>query len=64
MGTHVNGPSSLKGGKHQLLSVFLGRDLSFLFKVLSCNQALSIQAHPCKKLARQLHASFPDIYKD
>jgi mannose-6-phosphate isomerase len=30
--------------------------LPFLFKVLSINKALSIQAHPNKKLAEQLHA--------
>ena len=30
--------------------------LPFLFKVLSIQKALSIQAHPNKKLAEQLHA--------
>lgn len=38
--------------------------LPFLFKVLSINKALSIQAHPNKKLAEQLHASNPKEYKD
>jgi mannose-6-phosphate isomerase len=33
-----------------------GEKLPFLFKVLSINKALSIQAHPDKKLAEQLHA--------
>jgi mannose-6-phosphate isomerase len=28
------------------------------------NKALSIQAHPDKKLAEQLNKEFPDIYKD
>jgi len=38
--------------------------LPFLFKVLSINKALSIQAHPDKKLAEQLHAQKPNMYKD
>ena len=38
--------------------------LPFLFKVLSVQTALSIQAHPDKVLAAQLHASRPDMYKD
>lgn len=39
-------------------------DLPFLFKVLSIRKALSIQAHPDKKLAEKLHAEKPDMYKD
>jgi mannose-6-phosphate isomerase class I len=39
-------------------------DLPYLFKVLSVRKALSIQAHPDLKLARELHAKFPQIYKD
>ena len=38
--------------------------LPFLFKVLSIDKALSIQAHPDKSLAEQLHAARPDMYKD
>lgn len=38
--------------------------LPFLFKVLSVNKALSIQAHPNKKLAEQLHAKDPKNYPD
>ena len=38
--------------------------LPFLFKVLSINQALSIQAHPNKQLAAQLHARDPKNYPD
>ena len=38
--------------------------LPFLFKVLSVRTALSIQAHPDKALAAQLHARQPDMYKD
>lgn len=39
-------------------------ELPFLFKVLSVNKALSIQAHPDKSLASHLHLTRPDIYKD
>lgn len=39
-------------------------DLPFLFKVLSIGQALSIQAHPDKKLARELHSRDPANYPD
>ncbi|XP_029431543.1 mannose-6-phosphate isomerase isoform X2 [Rhinatrema bivittatum] len=38
--------------------------LPFLFKVLSVNIALSIQAHPTKELAAKLHAQFPEHYPD
>ncbi|KXS21416.1 mannose-6-phosphate isomerase [Gonapodya prolifera JEL478] len=38
--------------------------LPFLFKVLSIGNALSIQAHPDKELARRLHATRPDLYRD
>lgn len=38
--------------------------LPFLFKVLSINKALSIQAHPTKSHAKQLHSSAPDKYPD
>lgn len=41
-----------------------GKNLPFLFKVLSIAKALSIQAHPDKQLAEVLHRSHPDIYKD
>lgn len=41
-----------------------GEKLPFLFKVLSAQKALSIQAHPNKKLAQQLHAKNPKEYKD
>ncbi|KAK4776241.1 hypothetical protein SAY87_024202 [Trapa incisa] len=41
-----------------------GYDLPFLFKVLSIAKALSIQAHPDKELARKLHATHPNLYKD
>ncbi|XP_030629896.1 mannose-6-phosphate isomerase isoform X2 [Chanos chanos] len=38
--------------------------LPFLFKVLSVNTALSIQAHPTRELAARLHAQFPEHYPD
>ncbi|RDD47718.1 Mannose-6-phosphate isomerase [Trichoplax sp. H2] len=38
--------------------------LPFLFKVLSVQKALSIQAHPTKKHAIELHKSRPDKYPD
>lgn len=39
-----------------------GGKLPFLFKVLSIRKALSIQAHPNKKLAEELHARDPGNY--
>lgn len=41
-----------------------GSKLPYLFKVLSCETALSIQAHPDKKLAKILHAKDPENYPD
>ena len=79
MGTHPNGPSVLaeqpstslkekiESNPNELLSskiseVYKG-DLPFLFKVLSVRKALSIQAHPDKKLGKELFEKFPKIYK-
>lgn len=39
-------------------------ELPYLFKVLSVNKSLSIQAHPNKTHAEKLYAERPDIYKD
>lgn len=78
MGTHPSNPSKdLKTGRtlldlcfeNQLLlsssvSSKFGAKLPFLFKVLSINKGLSIQAHPNKKLAEQLHARDPKNYPD
>jgi len=69
MGTHPSLPSKdLKTGRsllelaednHSLIGAEVtehyGNKLPFLFKVLSITKALSIQAHPNKKLAEQLH---------
>ena len=41
-----------------------GGDLPFLFKVLSINKALSIQAHPTKQHAEILHRTAPELYRD
>ena len=38
--------------------------LPFLFKVLSINKSLSIQAHPTKEHARELHTAAPQYYPD
>ncbi|KAK8588635.1 hypothetical protein V6N12_023062 [Hibiscus sabdariffa] len=41
-----------------------GSHLPFLLKVLSVGKALSIQAHPDKELAKELHKMKPNVYKD
>ncbi|CAI5759049.1 unnamed protein product [Candida verbasci] len=41
-----------------------GNDLPFLFKVLSIEKVLSIQAHPDKSLGAQLHSKDPKNYPD
>ncbi|KAK7541565.1 mannose-6-phosphate isomerase-like protein [Phyllosticta citricarpa] len=48
----------------QEISERYGGKLPFLFKVLSIRKALSIQAHPNKQLAEQLHAKDPKNYPD
>nr|KAK5444902.1 Mannose-6-phosphate isomerase [Exophiala xenobiotica] len=78
MGTHPSLPSKdLTTGRSLVDLVadnqaLMGSDISskyhnklpFLFKVLSINKALSIQAHPNKKLAGELHAKDPKNYPD
>lgn len=78
MGTHPSNPSKdLETGRTLLdmidtnaallshsIKARYGAKLPFLFKVLSINKALSIQAHPNKKLAEQLHAKDPKNYPD
>lgn len=77
MGTHPSMASKLTEGGQNLKDHLtahpellgnkvrqrFGDDLPFLFKVLAIRKALSIQAHPDKELARQLHSERPDIYK-
>jgi len=62
MGTHHKAPARTMNDK--LLSDEIKQDLPYLFKVLSVNKALSIQAHPTKSLAKKLHAERPEVYKD
>ncbi|KAJ1529786.1 hypothetical protein ONE63_006532 [Megalurothrips usitatus] len=78
MGAHTSAPSLIKGTNEKLnewisknpevlgenVRETFGDELPFLFKVLSVNKALSIQAHPNKKHAEYLHKERPDIYKD
>ena len=78
MGTHPNNPSYISG-TDELFCVYLARNTSsvgvvpdgydkdnlpFLFKILSIGKTLSIQVHPDKDFASELHASRPDVYKD
>lgn len=56
----LNHPNVLGGG----VAEKFGHQLPFLFKVLSVNKALSIQSHPDKKLAEELHRDRPEVYKD
>ena len=76
MGTHPSNPSKDVQTQRTLLDLVqdnqalmsqgiskrFGQKLPFLFKVLSIRKALSIQAHPNKKLAEQLHAKDPKNY--
>lgn len=76
MGTHPSLPSKDVETQRTLLELVqdnqalmsqeigqrYGHKLPFLFKVLSIRKALSIQAHPNKKLAEQLHAKDPKNY--
>ncbi|KAJ5852424.1 uncharacterized protein N7529_011809 [Penicillium soppii] len=78
MGTHPSLPSKDVETQRTLLDMVqdnqallstdiserFGGKLPFLFKVLSVQKALSIQAHPNKKLAEQLHARDPKNYPD
>ncbi|KAL8847845.1 MAG: hypothetical protein Q9221_007147 [Calogaya cf. arnoldii] len=78
MGTHPSLPSRDVETQRSLLDLIqdnktlmsleiskkYGEKLPFLFKVLSIRKALSIQAHPNKKLAEQLHAKDPKNYPD
>ena len=78
MGTHPSNPSKdLTTGRSLLdlvqdnqalmsssISKRYNQKLPFLFKVLSISKALSIQAHPNKKLAERLHAKDSEHYPD
>lgn len=76
MGTHPSNPSKdvatgqtlleMVSENQALMTPEIGerydKKLPFLFKVLSIQKALSIQAHPDKKLAERLHAQDPKNY--
>ncbi|GMT03433.1 hypothetical protein PENTCL1PPCAC_25607, partial [Pristionchus entomophagus] len=76
MGVHSNCPSKVvREGEETLLSTLFEKHpellavhekgtLQFLFKVLSVNQALSVQTHPTKEQAAALHAADPKNYPD
>ncbi|KAH8808002.1 mannose-6-phosphate isomerase [Xylogone sp. PMI_703] len=78
MGTHPSNPSKDVATRRTLLDLVetneallskdvaekFGHKLPFLFKVLSIGKALSIQAHPNKKLAEQLHKRDSKNYPD
>ncbi|KAK6007446.1 hypothetical protein QM012_004260 [Aureobasidium pullulans] len=78
MGTHPSNPSKDLHTQRTLLDLvqdneaLMSKEISekyqkklpFLFKVLSVNKALSIQAHPNKKLAAKLHEKDPKNYPD
>ncbi|KAI4224170.1 MAG: hypothetical protein L6R36_004863 [Xanthoria steineri] len=78
MGTHPSLPSKDVETRRSLLDLIqdnkalmstevsekYGEKLPFLFKVLSIRKALSIQAHPNKKLAEELHRKDPKNYPD
>ena len=57
IGTHTEGIFSIDGKK-------VSFKLPFLLKILSINKTLSIQVHPNKNTAMELHSKFPEIYKD
>ena len=76
MGTHPSLPSKDVETQRSLLDLIqtnqalmspeitarYGGKLPFLFKILSIQKALSIQAHPNKKLAAALHQKDPRNY--
>ncbi|PMD15628.1 mannose-6-phosphate isomerase [Hyaloscypha hepaticicola] len=78
MGTHPSNPSKDVQTQRTLLDLVqdnqalmgteinqkFGQELPFLFKVLSIGKALSIQAHPNKRLAEKLHARDSKNYPD
>ena len=77
MGAHTKAPSKIQGiGLDEWIKKFpseilgakagkkLNQGLPYLFKVLSANEALSIQLHPSKGEAEKLHAKDPKNYPD
>lgn len=70
LGVHERGSARLvlpDGSVRELAELFSSEQpLPFLLKILSINQlsGLSIQSHPDKKLASELHRRFPEHYPD
>lgn len=78
MGTHSSGPAIIFDSNYHLSDWLQNNitavgyvpegysfdSLPFLLKVLSVRTALSIQAHPDKILAKTLHITQPQHYKD
>ncbi len=77
MGAHPNGPSEIDGKRLDEViaddpgswlgvrtAERFGNCLPFLFKVLSIRTALSIQAHPDRALAAELHGRDAEHYPD
>ncbi|KHJ84952.1 phosphomannose isomerase type I, partial [Oesophagostomum dentatum] len=74
MGVHPNGPAKLVETSEdlsnriknhpELVATHEKGTLQFLFKVLSVNQALSVQSHPTKEEAILLHKNDPAHYPD
>lgn len=60
------GPDREQWGGNSMPFLFKVGWKSFIlmFQILSINKALSLQAHPDKELASQLHRQFPDQYRD
>ena len=63
LGPRRNG-SSPQVVRRRSMARMRAHSLPFLFKILSVRTALSIQAHPDKALAAELHFRQPDMYKD
>jgi mannose-6-phosphate isomerase len=60
----VSLPEFIQHHPRAVLGARGGDTLPFLLKVLTAGTALSIQAHPNKRLAAQLHARSPQHYPD
>jgi hypothetical protein len=63
LASHLTSNPELVGEKVSSKFEVTDGNLPFLFKVLSIGTALSIQAHPDKKLAERLFKDHGDIYK-
>jgi mannose-6-phosphate isomerase len=63
LASHLTSNPALIGDKVSSKFEVKDGNLPFLFKVLSIGTALSIQAHPDKKLAERLFKDHGDIYK-